>query len=214
VRLVGVEPEDSSYDEEVISAFGIDDIRDVNVESGYALDQLENIAWETGTSASQSPQTASTAVRTLSDLLGRWLIAGERDRSDRSIARDELPVVYTDGAVERGMVALSTLLVGASESRQAQTTAKILHSFARLLPRLQDTDRPAFDQALDAALPAVIQQAEIPPLRDALAELEKVMDRHGHDIERVRLTRDLLREATVRMMPKPSDEPEAANPRR
>jgi hypothetical protein len=45
VRLVGVEPEDSSYDEEVISAFGIDDIRDVNVESGYALDQLENIAW-------------------------------------------------------------------------------------------------------------------------------------------------------------------------
>ncbi|MDN4610631.1 DUF2254 family protein [Arthrobacter burdickii] len=214
VRLVGVGPEDSSYDEEVISAFGIDDIRDVNVESGYALDQLENIAWETGTSASQSPQTASTAVRTLSDLLGRWLIAGERDRSDRSIARDELPVVYTDGAVERGMVALSTLLVGASESRQAQTTAKILHSFARLLPRLQDTDRPAFDQALDAALPAVIQQAEIPPLRDALAELEKVMDRHGHDTERVRLTRDLLREATVRMMPKPSDEPEAANPRR
>ncbi|MEC5199604.1 putative membrane protein [Arthrobacter sp. PL16] len=213
VRLVNIDPEDSSYDD-VIDAFGIDDIRDVNVESGYALDQLENIAWETGTSASQSPQTASTAIRTLSDLLGRWLMAGERDRSERSTRQDELPVVYTDGAVERGLTALSTLLVGSSESRQAQTTAKILHSFARLIPRLQDKDRAAFDDALDSALPAVIQQAEIPPLRDALAELEKVMNEHGHDAERVRLVRNLLTEATSQMMPKPSDEPEAAHPRR
>ncbi len=102
VRLVGVDPEDSTFDGDVLEAFGIDDIRDVNVESGYALDQLEKVAGETGTSASQSPQTASTAIRTLSDLLGRWLIAGERDRSDRSTRQDALPVVYTDGAVERG----------------------------------------------------------------------------------------------------------------
>lgn len=59
----------------------------------------------------------------------------------------------------------------------------------------------------------MIQQAEIPPLRNALAELERTMDRHGHDSTRVGLVRDLMREATVQLMPKPSDEPDAVHPR-
>ncbi len=40
------------------------------------------------------------------------------------------------------------------------------------------------------------------------------MAHHGHDIERVRLVRNLLTEATAQMLPKPPDEPEAAHPRR
>jgi hypothetical protein len=60
----------------------------------------------------------------------------------------------------------------------------------------------------------VIQQAEIPPLRDALAELRQVMHRHGHDTGRIALVMDLMSEATAQLMPKPSDEPEAAHPRR
>jgi hypothetical protein len=39
------------------------------------------------------------------------------------------------------------------------------------------------------------------------------MDRYGHGSARVGLVRDLMREATVQLMPKPSDEPDAVHPR-
>lgn len=213
-RLVGVAPDDDRFDDDVLTAFGFDDMRDVDVESGYAIDQLENIAWVTGASASQSPYTAASAVRALRDLVGRWLIAGERDRSDRADQAEELPVVYEDGAVERILRALGTLLVAASESRQAQTAAVLLSAFAHVAPRLRsEQDRRVFARALDRSLPSVIQQAELPALEDALLELEGAMLETGFDVARVRQTRHLLRVATERMLPKPSDEPEAAHPR-
>jgi uncharacterized membrane protein len=213
-RLVGADPADSSHDEDILAAFGIDDIRDVDAESGYAVDQLENIAWATGTSAGQSPNTATAAVRALTDLLGRWLISGERDRSERSRERKELPVVYADGAVAVGLAALGTLMVGSAESSQVQTCTELIRSFARLVPRLHDNDRSDFDEALDAALPAVIQHAGMPMLRHALQELEKVMREAGHDAARVAEVRGLLTEATRRLMPQPSDEPDAVHPQR
>jgi hypothetical protein len=39
------------------------------------------------------------------------------------------------------------------------------------------------------------------------------MDRYGHGSARVGLVRDLMREATVQLMPKPPDEPDAVHPR-
>jgi uncharacterized membrane protein len=213
-RVVGADPEDDRYDREVLLSFGFDDIRDVRLESGYSIDQLENIAWSTSTSAGQSPNTATAAIRALRDLVGRWLVAGERDRSDRADRPETLPVVYIDGAVERVFDALATLVVGSAESRQAQTTAELLFGFAGLLPRLESRgDHEIFDRALDPVLGSVIQQAEVPRLRDALTALGKAMDDAGHDAARVREVQRLLREATVRLLPKASDEPEAAHPR-
>jgi len=211
-RIVGADPGDSSRDEDVLAAFGMDDIRDVDAESGYAVDQLENIAWATGTSAGQSPNTATAAVRALTDLLGRWLISGERERSEESRERERLPVVYGDGAVALGLAALGTLIVGSAESSQVQTCTELIRSFARLVPRLHDSDRKDFEESLDAALPAVIQHAGVPMLHHALQELEKVMYEAGHDAARVGEVRGLLTEATRRLMPKPSDEPDAAHP--
>lgn len=100
-RLAGVNPDDDRWDDDVRIAFGLDDIRDVDAEAGYATDQLENIAWTAASSAQHSPQTAVTAVRALHDLLARRLVAGERDRSDRADPPDEEPIVYTDGIVWR-----------------------------------------------------------------------------------------------------------------
>ena len=209
-RLVGVDPQDDSHDADVLSAFGIDDVRDVDAESGYALDQLENIAWATGTSAGQSPNTAIAAIRSLSDLLGRWLVSGERDRSDRSKEPEELPIVYTDGAVARGLAALSNLVVATAESRQAQTCAELIRSFARLAPRLHRSDMEAFQSALDACMPAVIQHPDAPALHNALAELEDALLGAGLNPRRLAEARQALQAASERMMPKPSDEPEAA----
>lgn len=55
-RIVGVEPHDTSVDGEVLNAFTLDDIRNVDVESGYAIDQLENIAWAVSSSAPADPE--------------------------------------------------------------------------------------------------------------------------------------------------------------
>jgi hypothetical protein len=153
-------------------------------------------------------------VRALHDLLARWLVAGERDRSDRSIPQDELPVVYVDGVVPRVLGALATAVVASAESRQVHTCAELIRAFAGVAPRLRDDrDRAVFDQTIDSVLPAVIQHAEVPTLKDALAELEQVLNEHGHDASRVAAVRVLLSEATRRLLPKASDEPEAAHPR-
>lgn len=211
--VVGADRDDDRFDEEVLEAFRLDDLRDVDGESGYAIDQLENIAWASGTSANQSPYVATTAIRALRDLAGRWLIAGERDRSHLTSRQEEAPVVYRDGAVERIAAALATLVIGTAESRQEQTCAELLHAFADLVPRLEnDADRRAFGEALDSSLPAIIQHADHPRLREALAALVGELDREGYDTSRVREVQDLLTEARLRLLPKGSDEPEAAHP--
>lgn len=213
-RIVGVDADDDSYDADVLSAFGIDDVRDVDAEAGYALDQLENIAWATGTSAGQSPSTAIAAVRSLSDLLGRWLISGERDRSDRARERNELPIVYSDAAVARGLTALSNLVIATAESHQVQAGAELMRSFGRLAPRLHAIDKEDFGQALDACLPAVIQHPEAPALRTALAELETALQNADIPTTRLAEVRDAMHSSSERLMPKPSDEPEGAAPQR
>jgi uncharacterized membrane protein len=212
-RLAGVDPDDDRWDDAVRVAFGLDDIRDVDAESGYATDQLENIAWAAASSAQHSPQTAITAVRALHDLLARWLVAGERDRSDRADGPAEEPIVYTDGVVPRILGTLARVTVAAAESRQAQTCAELMLAFAGVAPRLQnDSDREIFDTALDSCLPSVIQHAEVPKLTEALDKLERVLAEQGHEAGRVSDVRRLLSEATRRLLPKASDEPEAAHP--
>jgi hypothetical protein len=182
------------------------------VESGYSIDQLENIAWATATSAAQSPLPATIAIRALRDLLTRWLLRGERDRADQDA--QTLPVVYVDGVTRRIMDAFATLIVATAESRQAQTCAELASAFAHIAHRLEsDEDRAAFDAALDSSLPAIIQHAELPRLQSALSELSTALERTGSDAERVNTVRELLTEATRRLLPKASDEPEAAHPR-
>ncbi len=214
VRLVGVHPDDDSHDDAVLAAVGMDDIRDVDQESGYSIEQLENIAWAVGSSGQQSPQTAVQTVRTLRDLLARWLMAGERDRSVRAEKEAELPIVYADGAVPHLLDTLSTVLVAAAESRQAATCAEALHAFADLAPRLQSPEDVArFKEALDVSLPGVLVHAEVPRLSRALERLEQVLRENSQDASRVSEVRFLLSEATRRLLPKPSDEPDSAHPR-
>jgi hypothetical protein len=47
----------------------------------------------------------------------------------------------------------------------------------------------------------------------ALRELQEVLTEHCHKGSRVADVRELLSEATRRLLPKASDEPEAAHPR-
>ncbi|MDP9417368.1 MAG: DUF2254 domain-containing protein [Actinomycetota bacterium] len=211
-RLVGVDPDEDRWDDEVLSAFGIDDIRDVDAEAGYATDQLENIAWSSTSSSQQNPNTASAAIRALRDLLARWIVGGERDRSHRAQETDDLPVVYVDGAVTRLLRSLGTITVATAESRQAQTCTELLKAFTGSAMRMTDDHRDEFEAVLRSVMPAVIQHAQILSLDEALADLIRVLDENGYDARGAVDIRNSLEEATRRLMPKPSDEPEAVRP--
>lgn len=212
-RIVGIEEDRDDWDAEVLAAFRLDEIRDVDAESGYAVDQLENIAWANGSSALQSPYVATIAIRALRDLAGRWLLAGERDRSSIAEGADALPVVYPDGAVGRITSALAALTVVTAESRQAETCAQLVQAFTDLAPRLRNEyDRTVYNDALNSALPAVIQHAELPHLRLALQRLRAAVGDNGADASRIGEVQALLADANRKLLPKASDQPDAAHP--
>ncbi|GIH96206.1 DUF2254 family protein [Planobispora siamensis] len=230
--IAGVDADDDSWDDAVREAFELNDIRDVDVEMGYATGQLNNIAWAASSSSQQSPQTAITAVRALRDLLARCLAGGERDRVSREDLEDGedwqdreggagrpgepsvVPVVYVDGAASRIVGALAAVVIATAESRQVHTCAETLRAFTGTIARLRtERDRAVVGTALDSVLPAVIQHAEAPELAETLRELERVLREHDYDVSRVAQVRDLLSQATARLLPKASDEPQAAHPR-
>ena len=71
-------------------------------------------------------------------------------------------------------------------------------------------DSDVFQSALDACMPAVIQHPVAPALRNALAELEDALLAAGLNPRRLAEARQALQGASERMLPKPSDESEAA----
>ena len=195
-RVAGMAAHDDGSDADVLAAFRFDDTRRVEVDAGYSIDQLENIAWMTGTSASQSPYTASAAIDELRDLAGQWAIADERRQQTASEGPEPLPVVYQDGATSRVLRALATLLVGSSESQQAHTDALIVNSFAHVLPQLTaEHDLQEVTRSLDAALPSITEHAALPALEAALSELVDALDDVGRDARRVKQVQARLRSA-------------------
>lgn len=195
-EVAGLGADDAGMDREVIGAFELGDVRDVDAEGGYAIDQLENIAWATGSSAIQSPSTSASAIRAIGDLVARWLEAGERDRSPEATRENALPVVYEDGATDRGISALAALIMAATESWQSQTAAELARAFALIAPRLEsDDDRAAFTGAIDASLPTLAQRTSVPALTAALEGLSAEMSRAGLDASRVDEVNELLTRA-------------------
>ncbi|WP_295126676.1 DUF2254 family protein [uncultured Leifsonia sp.] len=212
-EVTGLASDDDGADREVVGAFELGDVRDVDAEGGYAIDQLENIAWATGSSAIQSPSTSASAIRAIGDLVARWLESGERDRSPEATRETVLPVVYEDGATDRGISALAAITLAATESSQAQTAAELVRAFALIAPRLEsDDDRAAFTGALDACLPALAQHGSLPALMAALRGLSAEMSRAGMDASHVDETSALLTRSASQLQPKPSSEPSATHP--
>ena len=71
-------------------------------------------------------------------------------------------------------------------------------------------DSHGFQSAMDACMPAVIQHPDAPALHNALAELEDALLAAGLNPRRLAEARQALQGASERMLPKPSDESEAA----
>ncbi|AUZ89099.1 hypothetical protein CVO76_16765, partial [Arthrobacter agilis] len=148
---------------------------------------------------------ANAAIHQLRDLIGRWAIVEEQMWDASSEGQDPLPVVYTDGAVERLLRSFGTLLIASSQSRQSDTAALLISSFAHALPRLSSGHhQDELLRSLHGALPSVTQQAECPALMAALAELVDALTTAGRATGPVQQVQGILRAATEHLLPDPS----------
>lgn len=191
----------------VLAAISLDDMRDIDVDAGYGVDEMHNIAWAAGSSAQHSPETALTAVAALRDLLARWIaVSGsERDR------RGEVPVVYFDGVVAQAVDALASIGLVTAESREHQTCAEVLTAFAATLPRMPASQRWLLDDAVRRMLPAVVEHAYSKQLDRGLSALSRALREAALDetADRVDQAAGQLLESTRRILPKPSEHPES-----
>lgn len=139
----------------------------------------------------------------MADLLARWEDAGEPGGGD-------LPVVYVDRVTHEALDVLTTLAIVSAESRQHQTCAEVLVTFARLLGRLEPDELEVADSEVRRLLPAVIEHAFSFELQTALRRLARELAATGrHDAaSAVRGALAHLATATRELLPKPSDHPE------
>ena len=110
--------------------------RDITIDPLEGIEELENIAWTSISSAQSDPDPGLIAIYSLRDVLARWCTAGN-ERPDGKSA----PVVYADNVFSGLMGAFESLAVAASESMQHQTYAAILETFAVMFDRLAAPDQ-------------------------------------------------------------------------
>lgn len=167
--------------EAALAAITLENLPNIDLDPGYAVDQLVNVAWTTGSSSQQNPEAAMATVTTIRDLISRWTTAGLPPAEDYG---GPLPIAYEDGIVAQALGRLASLLAGASAAGQHQTVAHVIEAFALMLPHLVVDDQTHALDALARALPAAAGQVRTHELDGAITALRNAVYGLGRpDIE-------------------------------
>ncbi len=151
--------------------------RDLDVDPGFGIEELENIAWTAISTSKQTPQPGLLAIRALRDLLARWTAEQEEARAEHG--DEAAPVVYPDDVLPTLMNTLESLAVVATESMQHQAFAEVLRALASLFDRLPpDLQLRAEDLAL-RVLPGMGDLIPTAELDAALSELAAALAAAG-----------------------------------
>jgi uncharacterized membrane protein len=149
--------------------------RDIALDAGYGIEQIETIAWTSISTSKSNPAPGLLGIRSVRDLLARW--------SSEPPARTTIrlpPIVYHDDVPARAMDALESLAVVSSESMQHQCFAEVVRALATLFGRLPTAHQQrAADVALRimAALGEHVLTAELDAALSALADALSAGDR-------------------------------------
>lgn len=146
--------------------------RDLQQDATTGVDELGNIAWSNGSSAKHSPEVTRQALHELRDLAAQWL-QDDREPPSRAEDQERLGVVYMDNDLDRIFEILFSLLLGAEESRQHMTAARVLDVYRELLPVARHRIRERIEQ--DLALAGHVLD-NLPPsrmLQEARTRLER-----------------------------------------
>jgi uncharacterized membrane protein len=143
--------------------------RDITLDPLAGIEELENIAWTSISSAQSDPDPGLLAIYNLRDLLARW--AQERIHSDAHAA----PVVYHDEVPVRLANTFASLAVAASESMQHQTYAAILRSLAILFARLPAPLQNRVEDVVARTLPSLGAHVLTAELDRALGDMSAAL---------------------------------------
>jgi hypothetical protein len=148
--------------------------RDITTDPLAGIQELENIAWTSISTAQSDPDPGLLAIYSLRDVLARWAREGEGPGP-----HDRAPVVYDDNVVACLLDAFGSLAVAASESMQHQTYAAIMTTFAMQLERVPAALRPRLENLILRTLPTLgdhVLTAELDRSLEALSEaLQKAL---------------------------------------
>lgn len=177
----GDENERQHLADAVQDAVTMENLPNIDLDPGYAVDQLMNVAWTTGSSSQQNPEAAMAAITTMRDLISRWTAAGLPSADPYG---GVLPVAYKDGIVAQALGRLASLLAGASAAGQHQTVAHVFSAYAIMLPTLVDEDQSYALEVIERALPAAAHQVRTHEMHQALCKLQESVGRLGRsDVE-------------------------------
>ena len=143
--------------------------RDITLDPLAGIEELENIAWTSISSAQSDPDPGLLAIYNLRDLLARWAGGEQHARTEEACA----PIVYNDQVLSCLLNAFGSLAVAASESMQHQTYAAILRSMTALLARLPGELQDGVEDVVLRTLPALgdhVLTAELDAALGALSE--------------------------------------------
>lgn len=125
-------PPDERIGEQLVGAVRLEKKRDLGTDPGFAIEQMVNIAWTTGSSSKQNPHPARLACRSLRDLVAHWYRHGQ---DDIERGGDQCRIVVADHVPRDLVRALETLTVVASEGMQHQTLAEAYRALELALHR-------------------------------------------------------------------------------
>ena len=132
----GTRDQARSVEDAVDCGIALESQRDVALDPGCGIEELEMIGWTSISSAKSNPAPGLLAIRSLRDVLAHWSVEASDDDDEA-----QFPVVYADNAFPRLMDAFEDFAIVASESMQHQAYIAVVETFTAMYARLPPAQR-------------------------------------------------------------------------
>jgi uncharacterized membrane protein len=150
--------------------------RDIGLDPGFGIEQIETIAWTSISTSKSNPAPGMLGIRSLRDLLARW---SEPPRA--ADPEPPFPVVYTDNVMDRLMDAFETLAVVSSESMQHQNFGEVLRALTGVFDRLRPAERRRAEDLILRIISALGEHVLTADLDDALTAVADTLAHNRHE---------------------------------
>lgn len=163
----------------LLSAFTLDQQRDLGNDPAFGLEQLVTIGWTSGSTSKSNPQPAILACWSLRNLIANWYsgkaIADPADDAEP----EDVPVAYSDNVPVELVRALESFAVVASESMQHQTLAEVYRALELGVRRFPVELRAQVEEVVRRSISALGDHVLTTALEDAIIQLATTLDAHG-----------------------------------
>ncbi len=170
--------------------------RNLSLDPGDGIKQLEMIAWTSISTAKSNPIPGLLVIQSLRDVLARW----SEEKPD-SASEPTTAVVYTDTVPAQLMDTFESLAVASTESMQHRTFAEVLRTLSVLFNRLPSNQQRRTEDIILRILSGLGDHILTAPLDIELLRLAAVLSDGGRaeTAAAVRKARDKLARSVGRI---------------